>query len=128
MAEPATITAEEYHSILGSSDEENDNIDPEGSDIEVQEVDSDEEEEDVEENDNADNMADAIDKETAWSNELSDFVINQFNDQPGIRVDVPEEPRSDFFFNLLDKSLLPTTCDSGICLIMGINNLPRLAM
>lgn len=63
MAEPATITAEEYHDIFGSSDEENDNIDPEGSDIEVQEVDSDEEEEeDVQENDNADSTADAIDE------------------------------------------------------------------
>lgn len=60
MAEPATITAEEYHDIFGRSDEENDNIDPEGSDIEVQEVDSDEEEEDVQENDNADSTADAI--------------------------------------------------------------------
>jgi len=64
MAEPATITAEEYHDIFGRSDEENDNIDPEGSDIEVQEVDSDEEEEeeDVQENDNGDSTADAIDE------------------------------------------------------------------
>ena len=40
-------------------------------------------------------------EETAWSNEFADFVISQSNGQPGIKVKVPEEPRSDFFFNLI---------------------------
>ena len=44
MAEPAIVTREEFHEIFGSSDEEGDDIDPEGSDIEVEEVDSDEDE------------------------------------------------------------------------------------
>ena len=105
MAEPAIVTREEFHEIFGSSDEEGDDIDPEGSDIEVEEVDSDEDEdedeEDVQENDNGDNVADAIGEEPAWSNVLSDFVINQFNGQPGIKVEVPEEATSDFFFNLI---------------------------
>ena len=102
MAEPLIITPEEYHDIFGSSDEENGDGDAEGSDIDVPEVDSDEEvEEDVQESDNEDNAADAIDEETTWSNELADFVISQFNGQPGIKVEVPEEPRSDFFFNLI---------------------------
>ena len=107
MAEPAIVTREEFHEIFGSSDEEGDDIDPEGSDIEVEKVDSDEDEdededeEDVQENDNGDNVADAIGEEPAWSNVLSNFVINQFNGQPGIKVEVPEEATSDFFFNLI---------------------------
>ena len=155
------ITPEEYHDIFGSSDEENGDVDAEGSDIDVPEVDSDEEaEEDVQESDNEDNAADAIGEETAWSNELADFVISQFNGQPGIKVEVPEEPRSDFFFNLIfgdemidlivretnryarqklatniarlnkwqDTTRQEVKAYLGICLIMGINNLPRLAM
>ena len=47
MAEPSIITPEEYHDIYGSSDEENGNEDAEGSDIDVQEVDSDEEVEEM---------------------------------------------------------------------------------
>ena len=86
MAEPSIITPEEYHDIFGSSDEENGNVDAEGSDIDVQEVESD---------------ADAIGKETVWSNELANFVISPFNGQPGIKGKFPEEPRSDFFFNLI---------------------------
>lgn len=161
MAEPSVITPEEYHDIFGSSDEENGDVDAEGSDIDVPEVDSDEEaEEDVQESDNEDNAADAIGEETAWSNELADFVISQFNGQPGIKVEVPEEPRSDFFFNLIfgdemidlivretnryarqklatniarlnkwqDTTRQEVKAYLGICLIMGINNLPRLAM
>ena len=75
MAEALDITAEEYHDIFGTSDEEDADIDFEGSDIEVQEIDSDEELEKAEESDNEGNAADAIDEQTAWSNELSDFVI-----------------------------------------------------
>ena len=101
MAEALDITAEEYHDIFGTSDEDAD-IDFEGSDIEVQEIDSDEElEEEAEESDNEGNAADAIDEQTAWSNELSDFVISQFNSQCGIKVEVPPESKSDFFFNLI---------------------------
>ena len=106
------------------------------------------------------NAADAIGEETAWSNELADFVISQFNGQPAIKVEVPEEPRSDFFFNLIfghemiylivretnryarqklatniarlnkwqDTTRQEVKAYLGICLIMGINNLPRLAM
>ena len=163
MAEPSIITPEEYHDIYGSSDEENGNEDAEGSDIDVQEVDSDEEvEENGQESSNEDNAADAIGDETAWSNEHADFVISQFNGQPGIKVEVPEEPRSDFFFNLIfgdemiglivretntcryarqklatniaqlnkwqDTTRQEVKAYLGISLIMGINNLPRLAM
>ena len=159
MAEPVIVTREEFHEIFGSSDEEGDDIDPEGSDIEVEEVDSDEDEEDVQENDNGDNVADAIGEEPAWSNVLSNFVINQFNGQPGIKVEVPEEATSDFFFNLIfgyemvdlivretnrytrqklannarlekwkDTTREEVKAYLGICLVMGINNLPRLAM
>ena len=101
MAEALDITAEEYHDIFGTSDEDAD-IDFEGSDIEVQEFDSDEElEEEAEESDNEGNTADAIDEQTASSNELSDFVISQFNSQCGIKVEVPPDSKSDFFFNLI---------------------------
>ena len=34
-------------------------------------------------------------------NELSDFVILQFNSQCGIKVEVPRESKSDFFFTLI---------------------------
>ena len=130
MVEPSMITPEEYHNIFGSSDKENGDVDTEGSDIDVPEVDSDEKaEEDVQERGNEDNAADAIGEETAWSNELTDFVISQFNGQPGRKVKVPEEPRSDFFFSLIfgdeminlivretnryaSKSLLPILRDS----------------
>ena len=116
--------------FFGCSDEENGHVDAEGCDIDVQEVDSDKEvEENGHENDNKDNAADAMGEETVWSNEFADFVVSQFNGQPGIKVKVPEEPRSDFFFNLifggemiylivgrqigmLGKSFLPTLFDS----------------
>ena len=92
------------------------------------------------------------------SNELADFVISQFNGQPGIKVELHEEPRSDFFFNLIfgdemiylivretnryarqklainiarlnkwQKHNSPRS-ESLSRHIMGINNLPRLAM
>ena len=49
MTEPSIITLEEYRYIFGtcSSDEEDGNVDDEGSYIKVQEVDSDEEVEEV---------------------------------------------------------------------------------
>lgn len=161
MAEALDVTAEEYHDIFGTSEEEDADIDFEGSDIEVQQMDSDEElEEEAEESNNEDNAADAIDEQTAWSNELSDFVILPFNSQCGIKVEVPPESRSDFFFNLIfsdelidiivretnryarqklagndtrlakwhDTTRQEVKAYFGICLVMGINNLPRLAM
>ena len=161
MAEALDVTAEEYHDIFGTSDEEDADIDFEGSDIEVQQIDSDEElEDEAEESNNEDNAADAIDEQTAWSNELSDFVISQFNNQCGIKVDVPPESKSDFFFNLIfsdelidlivretnryarqklagnntrlakwnDATRQEVKAYLGICIVMGINNLPRLAM
>ena len=161
MAEALDVTAEEYHDIFGTSDEEDADIDFEGSDIEVQQIDSDGElEEEAEESNNEDDAADAIDEQTAWSNELSDFVISQFNSQCGIKVEVPPESKSDFFFNLIfsdelidlivretnryarqklagnntrlakwhDVTRQELKAYFGICLVMGINNLPRLAM
>ena len=161
MTEALDVTAEEYHDIFGTSEEEDADIDFEGSDIEVQQMDSDEElEEEAEESNNEDNAADAIDEQTAWSNELSDFVILPFNSQCGIKVEVPPESRSDFFFNLIfsdelidiivretnryarqklagndtrlakwhDTTRQEVKAYFGICLVMGINNLPRLAM
>ena len=161
MAEALDVTAEEYHDIFGTSEEEDADIDFEGSDIEVQQMDSDEElEEEAEESSNEDNAADAIDEQTAWSNELSDFVILPFNSQCGIKVEVPPESRSDFFFNLIfsdelidiivretnryarqklagndtrlakwhDTTRQEVKAYFGMCLVMGINNLPRLAM
>ena len=63
MAEALNITAEEYHNIFGTSDKEDADIDFEGSDIEVQEIDSDEElEEEAEESCNEGNVVDAIDE------------------------------------------------------------------
>ena len=100
--EPLIITPEEY--IFGSSAKQNGDVYAKGSDIDVQEVNSSKEvEEDVQESDNEDNEVDAISKETAWSNKLTDFVIFQFSGQPGTKVKVPEEPRSDFFLNLIFK-------------------------
>ena len=161
MVEALDITAEEYHDIFGTSDEEDADIDFEGSDIEVQEIDSDEDlEEEAEESDNEGNAADAIDEQTAWSNELSDFVISQFNSQCGIKVEVPPESKSDFFFNLIfsdelidlivretnryaqqklagnntrlakwhDVTHQELKAYFGICVVMGINNLPRLEL
>ena len=161
MAEPSILTAEEYHDIFGTSDEEDGDIDPEGSDIEVQEFYSDEEaEEEAEDRNNEGNVVDAIDELAAWSNVLLDFVISQFNGQSGIKVEVPAEATSDFFFNLIfgdelidlivretnryarqklegndtrlakwqDTTRQEVKAYLGICLVMGINNLPRLAM
>ena len=161
MAEVLNVTAEEYHNIFGTSDEEDADADFEGSGIEVQQIDSEEElEEEAEESNNEGDAADAIGEQTAWSNELSDFVISQFNSQCGIKVEVPPESKSYFFFNLIfsdelidlivretnryarqklagnntrlakwhDVTRQELKAYFGICLVMGINNLPRLAM
>ena len=102
MADAVDVTVEEYHDIFGTSEEEDADIDFEGSDIEVQQIDSDEGlEEEAEESNSEDDTADAIDEQTVWSNELSNFVILPFNGHCGIKVDVPPESRSDFFFNLI---------------------------
>ena len=157
MAEALNVTAEEYHDIFGTSDEEDADVEFEGSDIEVQQIDSDEE---LEESNDEGDAADAIDEQTAWSNELSDFVISQFNSQCGIKVEVPPESKSNFFFNLIfldelidlivsetnryarqklagnntrlakwhDVTRQELKAYFSICLVMGINNLPRLPM
>ena len=53
MAEALDVTVEEYHDIIGTSDEEDADIDFEGSDNEVQQIDSDKElEEEAEESNN----------------------------------------------------------------------------
>ena len=95
MAEALNINVEEYHDIFGTSDEDAD-IDFEGADIEVQQIDSDEELE-AEESNNEGNATDAINEQTARSNELSDYVISQFNSQCGIKVEFSPESKSDFF-------------------------------
>ena len=41
MAEALTTTAEEYHNIFGTADEEDADVDLECSDIEVQQIDND---------------------------------------------------------------------------------------
>ena len=131
MPGPSIITPEDYHDIFGTSDKENSDVDAEGSDIDVPEVDSDEEvEEDVQESDNEDNAADTIGKEAAWSNELADFVITRFNDQPGIKVEVPEEPRSDFFCATQQMARHNSPRSESLFRHMPYhgNNLPRLAI
>ena len=65
MAEALDVNAEEYHDIFGTSHEDAD-IDFEGSDIKVQEIDSNEElEEEAEESNNEGDAVDAIDEQTA---------------------------------------------------------------
>ena len=83
MAVPSIISAEQYHDIFGSSEEENNNreeenntADSDGSDIDVQEVESDlEEDESNSESDNDSNASDTIE----WSDELEDFDIDEFS-------------------------------------------------
>ena len=65
MAEALDVNAEEYHDIFGTSHEEDADIDFEGSDIKVQEIDSNEElEEEAEESNNEGDAVDAIDEQT----------------------------------------------------------------
>ena len=61
MVQPLIVSAEEFHDIFGSSDEENNAADFGRSDIDVQEVDSDiEEDENESESDNDSNASDTI--------------------------------------------------------------------
>ncbi|XP_068671890.1 piggyBac transposable element-derived protein 4-like [Montipora foliosa] len=156
MAEPLIVSAEEFHDIFGSSDEENNAADFNGSDIDVQELDSDiEEDENESESDNDSNASDTIE----WSDELEDFDIEEFSGQQAIKFNVPENVSpNDFFSQLFGDSVIDTIVTEtnryarqkladtprlqkwkditnrelkayfGICIIMGINNLPRIAM
>lgn len=156
MAEPLIVSAEEFHDIFGSSDEENNAADFDGSDIDVQEVDSDiEEDENQSESDNDSNASDTI----KWSDELEDFDIEEFSGQQAIKFNVPENVSpNDFFSQLFGDSVIDTIVTEtnryarqklgdtrrlekwkditnrelkayfGICIIMGINILPQIAM
>ena len=86
MAEAFSVSTEEYHDIFGTSDEESDTVNSEGSDIDVQEVESDQEEDQNDgEGNNDSNASDTVE----WSNELEDFDINEFSGRPGIKFNVP---------------------------------------
>jgi len=67
MAEPLIISPEQFHDIFGSSDEESNTADSDGSDIDVQELESDvEEDENDSESDNDSYASDTIE----WSDQL----------------------------------------------------------
>ena len=159
MAVPSIISAEQYHDIFGSSEEENNNreeknntADSDGSDIDVQEVESDLEED---ESDNDSNASDTIE----WSDELEDFDIDEFSGRQEMKFNVPDNvSANDFFSQLFGDSIMDIIVTEtnryarqklantprlekwkditkqelrayfGICIIMGINNLPRIAM
>ena len=156
MAEAFSVSTEEYHDIFGTSDEESDTVNSEGSDINVQEVESHQEEDQNDgESDNDSNASDTVE----WSNELEDFDINEFSGRPGIKFNVPDNPSAMSLFSqlfgdsvvdlivtetnryahqkLANSPLLRKWKDTtnpevkayfGICIIMGLNNLPRIAM
>ena len=150
MAEPSVISAEQSHDIFGSSEEENNTADSDGSDIDIQVVESDlEEDENDSESDNDSNASDTIE----WSDELKDFDIDEFSGRQGIKFNVSDNPSpNDFFSQLFGDSIIDTIVTEtnryarqklenwnditncklnayfGICIIMGINNLPRIAM
>ena len=163
MAVPSIISAEQYHDIFGSSEEENNNreeenntADSDGSDIDVQEVESDlEEDESDSESDNDSNASDTIE----WSDELEDFDIDEFSGRQEMKFNVPDNvSANDFFSQLFGDSIMDIIVTEtnryarqklantpriekwkditkqelrayfGICIIMGINNLPRIAM
>ena len=161
MAVPSIISAEQYHDIFGSSEEENNNreeenntADSDGSDIDVQEVESDlEEDESDSESDNDSNASDTIE----WSDELEDFDIDEFSGRQEMKFNVPDNvSANDFFSQLFGDSIMDIIVTEtnryarqklantprlekwkdikqelrayfGICIIMGINNLPRIA-
>ena len=163
MAVPSIISAEQYHDIFGSSEEENNNreeenntADSDGSDIDFQEVESDlEEDESDSESDNDSNASDTIE----WSDELEDFDIDEFSGRQEMKFNVPDNvSANDFFSQLFGDSIMDIIVTEtnryarqklantprlekwkditkqelrayfGICIIMGINNLPRIAM
>ena len=155
MAVPSIISAEQYHNIFGSSEEENNTADSDGSDIDVQEVESDlEEDESDSESDNDSNASDTIE----WSDELEDFDIDEFSGRQEMKFNVPDNvSANDFFSQLFGDSIMDIIVTEtnryarqklsntprlekwkditkqelrayfGICIIMGINNLPRIA-
>ena len=103
-AEPLIVSAEKFHDIFGSSDEENNAADFDESDNDVQEVDSDIEE-DENESDNDLNASDTI----VWSDELEDFDIDEFSGQQAIKFNVPENVSpNDFFSQLFGDSVIDT--------------------
>lgn len=156
MAEPSIISPEQFHDIFGSSDEESNTADSDGSDIDVQELESDvEEDENDSESDNDSNASDTIE----WSDQLEDFNIDEFSGQQGMKFNVPDNPSpNDFFSQLFGDSVIDTIVTEtnryarqklantprlekwkdmtnrelkayfGLCIFMGINNLPRIAM
>lgn len=156
MAVPSIISAEQYHDIFGSSEEENNTADSDGSDIDVQEVESDlEEDESDSESDNDSNASDTIE----WSDELEDFDIDEFSGRQEMKFNVPDNvSANNFFSQLFGDSIMDIIVTEtnryarqklantprlekwkditkqelrayfGICIIMGINNLPRIAM
>ena len=163
MAVPSIISAEQYHDIFGSSEEENNNreeenntADSDGSDIDVQEVESDlEEDESDSESDNDSNASDTIE----WSDQLEDFDIDEFSGRQEMKFNVPDNvSANDFFSQLFGDSIMDIIVTEtnryarqklantprlekwkditkqelrayfGICIIMSINNLPRIAM
>jgi len=155
MAEAFIVSTEEYHDIFGTSDE-SDTVNSDGSDINVQEVESVQEEDQNDgESNNDSNVSDTVE----WSNQLEDFDIDEFSGQPGIKVNLPDNPSAiSLFSQLFGDSVVDSiatetnryarqklansplltkwkeTTNSevkayfGICIIMGLNNLPRIAM
>ena len=102
MAEPSIISPEQFHDIFGSSDEESNTADSDGSDIDVQELES-----DVEEGE-SDNDSDASDT-IEWSDQLEDFDIDEFSGQQGMTFNVPDDPSpNDFFSQLFGDSVIDT--------------------
>ena len=98
MAVPSIISAEQYHDIFGSSEEENNTADSDGSDIDVQEVESDlEEDESDSESDNDSNASDTIE----WSDELEDFDIDEFSSRQEMKFNVPDNVSANDFFSQL---------------------------
>ena len=104
MAVPSIISAEQYHDIFGSSEEENNTADSDGSDIDVQEVESDlEEDESDSESDNDSNASDTIE----WSDELEDFDIDEFSGRQEMKFNVPDNvSANDFFSQLYGDSIM----------------------
>ena len=106
MAVPSIISAEQYHDIFGSSEEENNTVDSDGSDIDVQEVESDlEEDESDSESDNDSNASDTIE----WSDELEDFDIDEFSGRQEMKFNVPDNVSANDFFSQLFVELFGAT-------------------
>ena len=156
MAEPSIKSAEEFHDTFGSSEEENNTADSDGFDIDVQEVESDlEEDENDSESDNDSNASDSIEWSDELKDfDIGEFSGRQ---EIKFNVSDNPSP-NDFFSQLFGDSIIDTIVTEtnryarqkladtprlekwkditnrelkayfGICIIMGINNLPRIAM